>query len=351
MFWTWKVVYGSRGWCAPFEDAPDAAGSGGGADLRDTGDGSPPSDAVVADDGGTTEGVAAVDETEREEALEDLLIADDEDEDQRSRPDGERIKALAKKNRKLRKQVAKLLPLSKRLEGVDLDDLVLSKRQYVALAEQIRTNPRLRALIHGSDADDEPVKGRRTPPADVDEQFDESSLPFNPNESPTNRYFANLAKENFDTRKLLRQVQERLDGTEGRERAKTESQIRTEWKTTITSAAAHIKDEGVQTVFKDLLAAAYKDPDVRAKGYTVQQLVSHYLKVLKVNPADAAKATAAAAKPTPAPAIKTAATQQRIAEQNKSLPRTVAPAGSPAPARNERPTLQGLRKQITGASR
>jgi hypothetical protein len=350
MFLTWKVAYFTGGF-APLLDAADAGGAGGGADLGGGGDDSQSSDASADGEDAGDEGVASAgDEPAREEALEDLLLDDEEDDNQAARPAEERIKALAKKNRKIRKQLAKLLPLSKRLQGVDLDDLVLSKRQYEQLAAQIRDNPRLRALFNG-DAE-EPATERRTPATEVvEEQFDEKVLPFDPNENPTNRYFANLAKENFETRKLLKQLQGRLDGVDGREQQRSESQVREVWKSTIVSAAAHIEDEGVRDLFKDALAAAYRDPEVRKK-YTPQQLVSHYLAKLKVDPSEAAKANKAAAKTATATTpVRTAATQARIAEQNKTLPRTVAAGGSPAPARSNRPTLTSLRKQITGAAR
>lgn len=347
MFWNWKVTYGTGGF-APFMDAVDATGAGGGADLSDAGDGSQPSGDAVADEGAGDEGAAAGDDAGREEALEDLLLDEDED-GQAERSHEERLKAVAKKNRKLKRQLAKLLPLSERLKGVDLDRLVARAQQYDDLSAQIRSNPKLRALIHG-DAD-EPEKGRRTPAAEPEEQFDESKLPWDPNESPVNRRMTDMARESFELRKQLKQLQARIDGVDGRETARTEAQVRDTWKTTILSATAQIKDDGVATVFRDVMIAAYENPKVRGK-YTPQQLVSHYLKVLKINPAEAAKANAAAAKTGNGNgAVRTAATQQRIAEQNKSLPRTVATNGSPAPARSDKPTLGSLRKQVAAAGR
>jgi hypothetical protein len=352
MFWNWKVTYFAGGF-APFMDAVDATGAGGGADLSDAGDGSQPSGDAVADENGG-EGVAAGDDAGREEALEDLLL-DEDDDNQGERSHEERLKAVAKKNRKLKRQLAKLLPLSERLKGVDLDDLVSSKRQFTQLSEQIRNNPRLRALIHGEA--DEPEQGRRTPAAaEPEEQFDESKLPWDPDASPINRRMTDMAKESFELRQQLKKLQQRLDANDGRETARTEGQVRAEWKNTIETAATQIKSKAVRALFKDNLASLFRDPKVREK-FSPKQLVSHYLKDLEadglITPAEArATAAAAAARPgTPAGSVRTAATQQRIAEQNKQLPRTVATTGTPAPARSSKPNLAALRKQVSAAGR
>jgi hypothetical protein len=85
-------------------------------------------------------------------------------------------------------------------------------------------------------------------------------------------------------------------------------------------------------------------------------MVDYYLKRLKVNPDDAADATAAAAKaaatpPKTAAGRTTTATQARIAEANKNLPRTSAVTGAPAPARSDRPSMASLRKKLAGVGR
>lgn len=339
MFRNWKCSAIFAGWMQPFEDAPDAGSGGGGADTGDAVDGSQPSAEGVDGEAGV-EAAAEGDDANREDAIEDLL--DDDDDDQR--PIEERFQALRKKSRKQKRQLAKLLPLKQRLNGVDLDDLVLSKRQYEQLSAQIRDNPRLRSFFSG---DAEPEQGRRTPVAETEkeEQFDIKSLPFDPDENDTNKYFAGVARDLFETRKLLKQLQGRLDTGDQRETQRTAAQERATWRSTIEAAAKFIQDDGVRDLFKDNLAHAYMSADVRKK-YTVQQLVSHYLRRLKVDPAQAQQATRAAAKAGTTAPVRTAATQQRIAEHNKTLPRTSAVTGNPAPARNQRPTLASIRKQI-----
>ncbi len=258
-----------------------------------------------------------------------------------------KLSKLNRRDKKYRTVTARLKDLAK--QGLSLDDLVVKARQYDGLDQQIRTNPRLRSLIYGGEP--EPAPARSAEPV-VEPEFDESALPFDPNENPTNRYFADLAKNSFEQQRVIRQLQERLTGFEGKDTARTEATIRREWKSTIDTAAAFIKDEGVQTLFKDAMTAAYHNVG-RTGKMRAAQIADHYLKALKVNPAQAAAATAAvaAAAPAAAPAPNRAATAQRIAENNRGLSRNVAPAGIPTPARNPRETLADVRKRITGSRR
>ena len=130
-------VAGERLDCAsPFkapllpETGADPDGDGGGSTLPE--DGADDGEPVIQDD------PPPATEPAREESLEDLL-ADDEDDDtddsggQRQDP---RYSKLAKKNRKMRRQLAKALPLVKRLEGLNLDDLITSQRQLELLQQQ-----------------------------------------------------------------------------------------------------------------------------------------------------------------------------------------------------------------------
>lgn len=350
----WKVAYFAGGF-APLMDAADATGAGGGADPGDGGDGSQPSDGAVDDGGDPNDGAALGEDADREEALEDLLTADDDDEplDQtgRARPAEDRIKALAKRTKKLQRRLAKLLPIAKRTEGIDLDDLITKARNYDSLERRIASNPRLARAIYG-DADDDQDTGRasrRQPAQEPEEQFDPSSIPFE-TETESGKYLANLARENFELKRQQRQLAQRLDQLHGAQTATVEASERSQWLAARDAAVAHIKDEGVQTLFKDAIAAAYKDRGSHRKS--PQQVINHYLKVLKVTPQQASAAANAAAaaatkggKPAGAPATG-AAQRQRIAEGNRTLPRTPAPVGSPAPARQQRETVAQVNKRL-----
>lgn len=346
MFRFWKVALFTDGF-APLMDAMDAGGAGGadpdGAEGADNG--------AVSDDGGDpADGVdAAGNDASREEALEDLLVDEDEpdqDEHGRQRTTEDRIKAISKKNRKLRRQLAKLLPLAKRLGDVDLDDLITRARTADRLEEQLQRNPRLRGVLYGED--EEPQGSARTRSKVEDEpEFDESSLPFDPKENEVNAYFAKLARQNHELARELKQVRARQDQFEGRDTARTELQDKREWKSAIDAASATLKDPMTRTLFQDALTAAFISR--HRHGKTPQQIIAHYLKG-NVSSADAKRATdAAAAAAGKNRGTSTVAAQQRIAERNRTLPRTVAPSGQPAPARTGRETLRDVHRRIRTA--
>lgn len=355
MFRFGKVTWSSSGGYAPYLDAPDAGvGGGGSTDPVDGGDGVPPSDMDID---------AAAD---AEPAAAQPTDDDEEGEDEDLRDDGEytpeRFKRVASKLKKQTRRVQKLTarerehePLRAQLaelreQGISLDDLKYGFRQHRELAAQIASNPTLRKLVEG----DEAVETREEPSraaVDDDPDFDESALPFDPNESPINKYFRDLAKQNHDLSRAARKLEDRLNQIEGKETSRemaqrqvAEREERTTWKSAIDAAADTLADDMTRTLFKDAMTAAYHGRGKHQQ--TPQQIIAHYLKG-NVAPGQAKAANAAAAKAAP---VRTAATQQRIAEQNKTLPRTVAPAGSPASARTGKETLTSVRKRITGSN-
>lgn len=344
MFRLWKVATTAPvfGLCY----APEDAGGLGGADPGDGGDGSQPLDDPAADDA-DPDGAAGGDAA-REDALEDLLIDDDEEEHGQDRPHQDRIKALAAKNRKLRKRLAKVLPQVERYKGVDVDDLRVRASRADQLEEALRANPRLRARLFGEE-EDAPARSARHAPAPEDADFDESTLPFDANETPTNRYFANLAKQNHTLQRTVRQLAERVTQMDGRDQSRTEATTRGQWRTAIDAAAEHITSKGVRTLFKDAVTAAYQLGGNAGK-YTPQQIINHYLKALEIDPSQAqaaARAAATAGRPGTTPG----ADRQRIAERNRTLPRTVAPSGTPAPARSGRgERLYDVHKRVRHAA-
>lgn len=342
------------GLIAPLEERYDAPDADAGADPGAVGGGSPPpaaedGDAEQSGDEGDGAGLEASD---REEALEDLLVdEDDADTDtqtgqQRSIED--RLKAVAKKNRKLRRQLAKVLPKLQRVKDLDLDDLITRARRADELSQLIERNPRLRRVLFSSgDAEEENRSARQRDPDEEETLFDEGALPFDPNESPTNRYFANLAKRNTEMERTVKQLTARIDELHGRDTARTEGEIKREWKTAIDAAADKVTDKGVRTVFKDAVTAAYQ---LARHKYTAQQIISHYLKELGVDQQDASRANAAAAHANRGggkPATADLAGRQRIAEHNRNLPRTGAPTGGqPTTARKTSETVAEVSRRI-----
>jgi hypothetical protein len=116
------------------------------------------------------------------------------------------------------------------------------------------------------------------------------------------------------------------------EKERSASSVRTEWKTAIDAAAAKIRHDGVRVLFKDQMASAYTDVVTNRKPFTPQQIIKHYLDKLGVDKDDKKLANAAVA--------------QRIAQNNQTLPRNVAGGGSPAPARNPKPSMAEVRRRL-----
>lgn len=342
MWKLWKVNGSANGF-ALLEDAPDALGAGGDPALDDAGD-----SGALSEDVGDGDERGEGDADDADQALEDLLVDGDDDE----KP-GQTLedthKALKAKNRQIKRQLAKRLGTLKRVEGLDLDQLIARARQADQFEEQLKRNPRLRRAIYGDDEESAPARGRdaaraKTSPAD-DDAFDESKLPFDPNESEANRYVANLAKELHEQKRVNRQLAQRLDQVDGRDTARTEATEKGAWRSAIDASASHIADPGVRTVFKDAVTAAFRDR--KEHGLSAQQIVAHYLKVLNVTPAQATKAQRAADGAKPAAGSPTsAAARQRIAERNQTLPRTVAPSGTPTTARTGRERLADVHRRV-----
>jgi hypothetical protein len=353
MFRMWKTLWHSGGF-APLMDAPDAGAAGGSADPVDGGDGLPPSDVNIDAADGAQPPAGSDDDDEDDDDPD--LREDAEVSPERLKRITAKLSKLKRRDRAFRVERARLREL--RAQGVSLDDLIHGTRQHRHLAEQIANNPTLRKLVHGDEADDPAT--RREPPArepDPDDaDFDETALPINANDSEVNKYFVDLARDHHELKRTAKQLQARLDAMEGKDTARTvaeqqrvEVEEKRTWKGAIDAAAKDLP-KAFQNVFKDAMTAAFHGR--RQHKQTPQQIIAHYLKDQvasgEVTNRQAAAATAASGKTAP---VRTAATQQRIAEQNKTLPRTVAPAGTPASARTGKESLQDVRRRLTGRTK
>lgn len=332
----------------PYEQVADAGSGGGGTDPAGAGGGStPPPDASASSDPSPGDAVGA--HADREEALEDLIAEDDDVED--ARPIEERFKAVVARSRKLKRQLAKRAGQLKRLEGVDLDELFTAKRNYQQVQEALaRLTPDQRAVLYGGSAP-KPAAAPAPPPKDP--EFDESSLPFDPNENEVNRYFATLAKQNHELSQALRKMESRFGQAEAQQTAQREAQIKTQWKGAIDAAAERITSPRERRLFKDAMAGAYNARHTHRR--TPAQLIEDYFRESADVPlAEGQQATAAAktASDKALPAGRpTAALKEKLAKTNDTLPRTVAPTGVPAPAKSEKPSLADIRKRLGGGRR
>jgi hypothetical protein len=341
MYRTLKVAWFTHGFTPVFQAPAPDGGDFGGHDPVDGGDGDAPSgediDAALNEPAPPTSGDADDDDD------------DDDDDLPTDVPDRTRWEKVRKKLSKLNRRDRRLAPVRERLkelkeQGLSLDDLVLTHRQYRSLEQSIRQNPKLRQALFGGDAEEGSNTSRQPAPQPVEEQFDESSLPFDPNENKTNRYFADLAKKAWEMERKLTQLNGNVATQQQREHQRTEAQVKEAWVNKTDAAAKFIKDKGVQTIFRDAMTAAYHN----ARGrFTPEQIVNHYLKQLGIDPKQAARANAAAAGAGNANPNATLAARNRVANDNRNQPRTVAPPGAPASAQNGRPTLAGIKKRIS----
>jgi len=337
---TWTVAASVGGFALCYE-APSVTGAGSGVDPADSGGAG---DAPAEDPGEIPEGAHASAPGADDDDLDDDDL--DLDEDQPITP--ERFKKVTAKLKKLSRRDRRFAPIRQRLkdladrDGVSLDDLVLTQREYARLQSQIAANPKMRALF-SSDGDDEPAETRR-PKAKVEptDVFDEKTLPFDPNETDANRYFANLAKDNHELKQTVQRLVARVEAMDGRDVARTEASEKSQWKSAIDAAAAQLDDEFTRTLFKDAMVGAYQSR--REHHRSPQEIIAHYLKG-KVSKKQADSATAAATAATRRPGAPGAAAQ-RIAEHNRTLPRTVAPPGTPAPARTSKERVADVNRRI-----
>lgn len=359
MFDTFTVHRRSEGLVASLEADRVAPDFEGGAEGAGAPDGSQPSsdDAHFADGDGSEEGGAVEGADRHADAAQDDDEEFDEDDDQ-SADVQERVKklqnALKKAKRKLgstrgERQLLKEL----RDAGFRPQDLYADSREYRRLMAAAQRNPRLMAVLNGSDVSDEPSRGRtpeRRPAAKTDEEFtfDDSpdALGFDPNESKANRTLANGLKQVAQLRHQLETALTRLNPDALLERVEnidqgikrqTQAQVDREWNDSYRAAAKQIKDEGLRKAFTDLILAA-KDRE-GGKGRPATFYVDHYLRLLNVTPQQAARANAAAA-----------ATRGRVAERVAQLPRQGQQGGTPAPARRGRETLADVHKRIRTAA-
>jgi len=273
---------------------------------------------------------------------------DDDDDDVDARYEGlpadEQIKRLRAGLKKAKRKLAKRTPVYQQVQemvaqGLSLDDLKLTHRQYRLLSEQIATNPRLRALVNGGEDATESRPARRDagrPAVDAEFTFDDSAeaLGFDPKDSLVNR---NLAASMRDTAFLKHQVtkllarldpdaiERRVGGLERQTVTTRRQAIEREWTEATNAAVLHITDpnkkreEGLRVLFKDQMRSAMeKTGGTRA----AKDIVAHYFAKLGIDPRATARATSAAAR-----------TTQQGAARVQQLQRQPGQSGQPAPAK------------------
>jgi hypothetical protein len=335
---------------------PDAAGGGGGADPTGSGAASTAADtsagaATDGDEGAVGERRTATPDDGQdaavEESLEDLLAEASDPLD--ARPLEERLKALSARNKKLLRKLTRMDPVYSRVRDLDLDEVLGQARGFQEARELARTDRDGFLRFFGLDspssrasrASDEGEADANAPVIDL------KALPFDPNLNEVNRFFYTLAEQVnvlAQDNKQLRAIAQGVDSRQQRESYVTRGRA---WKSAIDTAAAQIvgpdgrPNAGVQTVFKDAMAHAFRaEEGKRAHGQralSVEFLVNHYLKQLGISKDVQRRANDAM--------------RQRGAERTAALPRQQTASGAPATAQGDQPfNLAAARKRLTQAT-
>lgn len=355
MFDVFAVRRPSPGLVASIDADRFAQDADAGADAAGAADGSQPSgeDAHLDHGDGSDDGA---DPGDGRAAADD---ADDEDfedatDDGPDTPAEERIKKLASALKKAKRKLGTTRAERQRMKelkdrGVHLDDLYADSREYRRLLASAERNPRLRALLSGSDSDPEPrgrSTDRRTGPDPKDDgfTFDDSpeALGFDPKESKANQRIADGLRRVAQLEHTLKTTLERLDPDRLVERVNLLDQrfehqavatIRTEWTTAMTAASKQITNEGQRDAFMDLMRFAMEKEGGRRPA---KFFVDHYLKKLGVNPVQADRARQAAAD----------GQRNRVAQHVKQLPRQQPGAAAGAPARKTRESVADVHRRL-----
>jgi hypothetical protein len=326
--------------------ADDAPFSGGAQDFESAGEGA---DDAMAQDGG---GDDPAGEQGRDEDVADLLAGDDDDDDTQSLSHEDRLRKVAKTNRRLKRQLAKLLPFRDlQKQGIDVSAVLQNARQFQAFQQRVQSDPRLRkamlAAMAGDDdggGESQSGGGRQAPtrfgrPAISD--FDPAKAPWD-TESESGKHFVGEAQlirsigkyvasleDTFEAR--LRQLEGGIQSRDQREQHQQRQSYQKEWLSAADAAAKKITNPGVRTLFSDAMKLAMTNPEARQIG--VQRVAAHYLKQLGVNPTQARIAAAAA--------------QGRTAHNNGRLPRNMAGGnGTPTPARGKAERVSDVHKRL-----
>lgn len=306
-------------------EAPDDAGGGeaGGEHVPDP---------EASEDVAGSPPAEPDDDEDHDPALEDLLVEDDEDE---GRPLEERVKALSKRNRKLRRQMAKRAAVLQRIKDpAEFDSITRDAEAYRAIAREAQRNPRLRQAIFGASAGEDQSEGPAAKPARP--KFDRKALPFDADENPVNRYLADQFESLQAMREALDQVRQEVQGTRQQVAQTHHQRAVDQWKGAVDGASKRITNVGLRRAFEKAMALEF----AQSRGQRdVATAIKDWLTDFGVPSKEASAANAAA--------------RQRIAEGNARRPlsqgRPVV-ASAARPGDGEKKTLASIRRRLAAGS-
>jgi len=330
--------------------SPDDGGGGGGSDRgSSTADTNADVDDGHDDDrGADDQGDRSADARGRRESGHDDeddqdddplgALGDDEDDDEKdTRPVEERFKKVLKSKRRLERTVKKNAGALTRLKelqsaGVNLDDLVHSHRELVALQKRLEDSPKLRALLEGGDEDTSRdrrgAKGRE--PVKYPFKTDSESGQF------FKKFHEDVTASQADLIDRLDRLEQALQGESTARRSERGAAMAKEWRSAAETAAKAIP-EGFRDLFMHTIGLDMRRAQRGEIKASAQQVIDFHLDKLKKKGAIGKATTTRASE----------AARESIARRNETLPRRPAGNGSSGPAKERRlPRMSDYNRQL-----
>lgn len=293
---------------APEDGASTPQDDGGGSQPREESVPSGDQDSGSSTEG-TQPGADSDDDDEVEEDFSDVPFHEHP-----------RFKSLTKRYSKMRRQLSRLRPVADRVKGVDLDALTVRARVAEQLEQVLAQRPDLRrAYMDALSGSDQPG------PRDEASEFDPSKLPFNV-EDDVGKYFVAQHRTILNLQKQLQQAVGELGGVK-QVHAQSERKVYEGGWRMATESAASMLPENVRDLFQDAMYGAYRVALAEGKKPNPQSFVNTYMKRLRERGLITAKTAQRGSD----------AAAQRIAENNRNLPRRPAGGGSAASPRAGKP--------------
>jgi hypothetical protein len=263
-------------------------------------------------------------------------LTDEELADLRNDP---RVKRVLNRNRKLSRRLAEARPTLEQMRAYGVKDL----REIVRKAEDFdRVQPLLRQQRSGGETSRaaQPPQEYQPPP------FDRNSVPFDTNDAG-GRWIVDYAEQQHNTVQkvigvmhlMARELHTLREGHQGELRSREV----TNWRGEIDKASKLLPEKvngiPVRTLFADAVIGAFHQARVTNRRIDPAAVITHYLKEFSAQKKN--------------PAALTAAAQQRIAENNRTLPgRQAFAGGTPAEARNRKEErVKDVTKRLLGGRR
>jgi hypothetical protein len=219
--------------------------------------------------------------------------------------------------------------------GDNLDDVVTRARRF----DEVQ--PLLRRATSG-----EPSRAAQPPQEYQPPPFDKSAVPFDPND-PGGRWLIEREEQHHNrfhtlvgvVHQMARELHSLREGHQGEQRTREV----TSWRGEIDKASKLLPEKvngiPIRLMFSDAVIGAFHQAKVSGRRIDPAAVITHYLKEFSAQKKN--------------PAALTAAAQQRIAENNRTLPgRQAFAGGTPAEARNRKDErVKDVTKRLLGGRR